>query len=95
MAHISHSYPDGARLYFTFAFVRDPERPVEQWLAVKQAASDAIVTRGGTISHHHGVGLDHRPWLDQEKGPVGTALLRALKDQVDPTGVLNPGKLLG
>jgi alkyldihydroxyacetonephosphate synthase len=94
MAHLSHAYRDGASMYFTFAFVRDLEHPVEQWRAVKRAASEAIAAHGGTISHHHGVGTDHLPWLAREKGPVATGLLRALKHQVDPTGVLNPGKLI-
>ena len=95
MSHLSHSYADGSSLYFTFAFPRDLDRDIEQWLAVKQAASDAITVHGGTISHHHGVGTDHLPWLAREKGPVGAAVLSSIKAQVDPTGVLNPGKLIG
>jgi len=95
MAHVSHAYPDGASLYFIFALARDLERDVDQWLAIKRAASDAIVANGGTISHHHGVGIDHLPWIDQEKGPVGMAILRSVKAQVDPAGILNPGKLIG
>jgi len=94
MAHISHSYTDGASLYFMCTFVRDTAREVEQWLAIKRAASDAIVANGGTISHHHGVGTDHMPWIGSEKGPISTAILKAVKDQVDPTGILNPGKLI-
>jgi alkyldihydroxyacetonephosphate synthase len=62
---------------------------------VKQAASEAIATHGGTISHHHGVGTDHAPWLPREKGEIGFRLLRALKRELDPDGILNPGKLLG
>jgi alkyldihydroxyacetonephosphate synthase len=94
MAHVSHSYTDGASLYFTCTFVRDTDRDVDQWLAIKRAASDAIVANGGTISHHHGVGTDHIPWIGSEKGPLSTAILKAVKDQVDPTGILNPGKLI-
>lgn len=94
MAHVSHCYHDGASLYFTFAFARDPEKPIEQWLAIKRAASEVIAAHGGTISHHHGVGEDHLAWLAREKGPVSLALLRAVKQQMDPAGVLNPGKLL-
>ncbi|MFP4500140.1 MAG: FAD-binding oxidoreductase [Candidatus Hydrogenedentota bacterium] len=94
MAHISHCYRDGASLYFTFAFVRDPEAPLQQWRAVKRAASDAIVANGGTISHHHGVGIDHIPWMVQEVGPIGLDALRALKHEFDPDGVMNPGKLV-
>lgn len=94
MAHVSHSYRDGASLYFTFAFPRAPGREIEQWLAVKKAASDAIVANGGTISHHHGIGTDHMAWIAQEKGPIGMDALRAVKERVDPDGVMNPGKLV-
>lgn len=94
MAHISHCYRDGASIYFTFAFPRMLDRGVGQWLAVKQAASETISTHGGTISHHHGVGTDHLPWIAREKGPVGMDVLKAVKTQVDPTGIMNPGKLL-
>lgn len=94
LAHVSHSYRDGASLYFTFAFPRALDREVEQWLAVKRAASDAIAAHGGTISHHHGVGLDHLPWIEREKGPMGIGAIRAIKERVDPMGIMNPGKLL-
>jgi len=94
MAHISHCYPDGASLYFTFAFFRDPDGPLAQWQHIKAAASEAIVAHGGTISHHHGVGTDHLPWLGREKGPVGSAILRAVKHEIDPENLLNPGKLI-
>jgi len=63
----------------------------EQWQAIKKAASDAIVANGGTISHHHGVGEDHLPWLEAEKGSIGVNVLRAIKRELDPAGVLNPG----
>jgi alkyldihydroxyacetonephosphate synthase len=95
MTHISHSYPDGASLYFTFVFPRDLGREVEQWQAIKNAASEAIAAHGGTISHHHGVGTDHAPWLGAEKGEHGMALLRTAAQTVDPKGVMNPGKLFG
>lgn len=95
MAHISHSYRDGASLYFTFAFLRDLDKPLEQWEAIKKAASDTIVENGGTISHHHGVGTDHLPWLEREKGAQGMALLKQLKEELDPKGIMNPGKLIG
>ena len=95
MAHLSHSYPDGASLYFTFIFPRQLDREVTQWQAIKRAASDAIVMNGGTITHHHGVGADHAPWLAEEKGPVGMSILKATKREIDPKGVMNPGKLLG
>lgn len=95
MAHVSHSYPDGASLYFTFVFPRQLDREIEQWQAIKRAASDAIAMNGGTISHHHGVGTDHMAWLAGEKGAIGMSLLQATKRDVDPGGILNPGKLLG
>lgn len=94
MAHISHSYPDGASLYFTFLFPRDLKDDIAQWKAIKTAASDAIVRAGGTISHHHGVGEDHKAWLEAEKSATGIAVLRAIKRELDPAGVLNPGKLI-
>ncbi|MEO8450242.1 MAG: FAD-binding oxidoreductase [Gemmatimonadota bacterium] len=94
MAHISHSYPDGASLYFTFIFPRKLSDEVGQWRAIKRAATDAIVRHGGTISHHHGVGVDHAAWLKGEKGPIGMEVLRAVKRALDPANVMNPGKLL-
>ncbi|NLF57049.1 MAG: FAD-binding oxidoreductase [Candidatus Hydrogenedens sp.] len=94
MSHISHCYRDGASLYFTFAFPRALDREVDQWLAVKRAASDAVAANGGTISHHHGVGVDHLPWVCAEKGGAAMDILRAAKRSMDPAGVMNPGKLL-
>ena len=95
MAHLSHSYPDGASLYFTYVFPRQLDREVEQWQAIKRAASDVLLENMGTISHHHGVGLDHTPWLAEEKGAIGYKLLKSIKIEMDPNGVMNPGKLLG
>jgi alkyldihydroxyacetonephosphate synthase len=92
--HISHAYPDGASLYFTYIFPRALEREIEQWRAIKTAASDAIAANGGTISHHHGVGEDHLPWIAHEKGALGIDVLRAVKMALDPKGVMNPGKLI-
>jgi alkyldihydroxyacetonephosphate synthase len=92
--HVSHAYPDGASLYFTYIFPRALEREVAQWRAIKKAASDAIVAQGGTISHHHGVGEDHLPWMTAEKGPLGIDVLRAVKMALDPKGIMNPGKLI-
>ena len=94
MCHVSHSYPDGAGLYFTFIFPRLLDDETGQWRTIKEAASEAIVTHGGTISHHHGVGLDHLPWIEREKGTLGIDTLRAIKHALDPKGVLNPGKLI-
>lgn len=94
MCHISHLYETGASLYFTFLARQREGREIEQWLAVKRAAGDAIVAGGGTITHHHAVGRDHAPWMAHEVGPGGLAALRALKEQLDPAGIMNPGKLL-
>lgn len=94
LSHISHSYADGCSLYFTFFFARDLENPMGQWMHFKRMASRAIAQHGGTISHHHGVGRDHAPWMEGEKGSVALAMLRAAKREVDPKGTMNPGKLL-
>ncbi len=93
MCHVSHLYETGASLYFTF-LARQREDAIEQWQAVKHAACEAIVDGGGTITHHHAVGRDHAPWLEREIGVAGVSALRALKQQLDPAGVMNPGKLL-
>jgi alkyldihydroxyacetonephosphate synthase len=92
--HVSHLYPTGASLYFTFLARQEAGAELEQWHAAKSAAGDAIVAAGATITHHHGVGRDHAPWLHDEVGELGTALLRSAKRTLDPTGIMNPGKLL-
>jgi alkyldihydroxyacetonephosphate synthase len=92
--HVSHVYPDGASLYFTVFARQDPDDPAGQWRAAKRAAGDAIAAAGATISHHHGVGRDHRAWLEAEHGRLGLEVLRALKQRCDPAGIMNPGKLL-
>ncbi len=94
MAHLSHSYLDGACLYFTLFYPLEVGHELPQWTAIKSDVTDAIVRAGGTLSHHHGVGVDHAAWLAGEKGKLGMALLRSLKRAVDPSGVMNPGKLL-
>ncbi len=93
MCHVSHVYPTGASLYFTVVSAQG-EDPVAHWEPAKQAANDAILKAGGTISHHHGVGTDHRDWYAREIGPLGVEVLRAVKDRLDPDGILNPGVLL-
>ncbi|HWT50356.1 MAG TPA: FAD-linked oxidase C-terminal domain-containing protein, partial [Mycobacterium sp.] len=93
MCHISHVYPTGASLYFTVV-AGQRGNPIEQWQAAKKAASDAIMATGGTITHHHAVGADHRPWMRDEVGELGVQLLRAVKATLDPAGILNPGKLI-
>ena len=94
MCHLSHAYPDGASLYFTFIAPRRPAAELEQWGAAKTAASEAIVEAGGTITHHHGVGRDHVPYMGAEIGELGIDALRAVKERLDPDGIMNPGKLL-
>lgn len=93
--HLSHAYADGASLYFTFISRAREGAEVEQWREVKRAASEAIVSSRGTITHHHAVGRDHGPYMEAEVGATGLELLRAIKEQLDPAGIMNPGKLLG
>ena len=93
MCHVSHVYPAGASLYFTVVTAQG-EEPLERWAHAKAAVSDAILEAGGTISHHHGVGVDHRDWYAREAGPLGVAALRAVKDRLDPEGIMNPGVLI-
>jgi alkyldihydroxyacetonephosphate synthase len=95
MCHVSHLYETGASLYFTLIARQQEGQEIEQWRAVKEAASAAITSNGGTITHHHAVGRDHAPWMVEEIGRSGLAALRSLKEQFDPAGVMNPGKLLG
>ena len=93
--HLSHAYADGASLYFTFISRARHGAEVEQWRAVKQAACEAIVTAGATITHHHAVGRDHAPYMEAEVGKTGLDVLRAVKNHLDPAGIMNPGKLIG
>lgn len=93
MCHLSHSYHEGACLYFTCMFPIDGRDPIAQWKRIKTAASDAVVAAGGNISHHHGVGADHRPWFLKGLGATGAGALKALKANLDPKAILNPGKL--
>src|SRR6478609_3436548 len=93
LCHISHVYETGCSLYFTVA-AKESEDPLAQWHRAKVAASDAMIAAGATITHHHAVGTDHKPWLAQEIGPLGVSVLRAVKADLDPTGILNPGVLV-
>ncbi|MCV7318059.1 FAD-binding oxidoreductase [Mycolicibacterium confluentis] len=93
LCHISHVYPTGASLYFTVV-AGQRGNPIDQWRAAKTAASEAMVRTGGTITHHHAVGADHRPWMTDEVGELGVQVLRAVKASLDPAGILNPGKLI-
>lgn len=93
LCHISHVYETGASLYFTVA-TRQGDDPVQQWLAAKEKASEAMVRNGASITHHHAVGHDHKRWLAEEIGEVGVEVLRAVKERLDPKGILNPGVLI-
>ncbi|MDP6410184.1 MAG: FAD-binding oxidoreductase [Planctomycetota bacterium] len=95
MCHLSHAYPDGASLYFTwFADAPDPEQALELWTRTKRTAGEVLAAHGAALSHHHAVGHDHRPFMAAEHGEHGMALLRAAKRELDPAGILNPEKLL-
>jgi alkyldihydroxyacetonephosphate synthase len=92
--HLSHAYADGASLYFTFLTRARRGAEIEQWRAAKAAACEAIVATRGTITHHHAVGRDHAPYMPAEVGELGLEALRAVKERLDPAGIMNPGKLL-
>ncbi|HEX5823829.1 MAG TPA: FAD-binding oxidoreductase [Candidatus Limnocylindrales bacterium] len=95
-SHLSHLYPSGSSLYVTcvFRLADDPDQTLDRWRRLKAAASDAIVAGGGTISHQHGVGRDHAPYLGAEKGELGLAVLADVARRFDPEGRLNPGVLI-
>jgi alkyldihydroxyacetonephosphate synthase len=94
MCRFTHVYPDGPAPYFTILAPARRGSEVEQWGEIKAAVSDAVIDAGGTITHHHAVGRDHRPWYDRQRpGPFADAL-RAAKRELDPAGVLNPGVLV-
>lgn len=94
--HLSHLYPHGSSIYTTYLFrlAADSEETLARWKAMKRAASEAIAAHGGTISHQHGIGVDHAPYLAAEKGALGMAALGAASAVFDPQGIMNPGKLL-
>ena len=93
--HLSHVYPTGSSLYTTFVFrlADDPDVTLARWRRLKALASEAIVRLGGTISHQHGVGTDHAPYLAAEKGELGMAALGDLARRFDPAGIMHPGVL--
>jgi alkyldihydroxyacetonephosphate synthase len=91
---LTHVYPDGPAPYFTVLAPARRGEEVEQWAQIKAAASDALLAAGGTITHHHAVGRDHRPWYDRQRPDPFAAALRAAKAAVDPRGLLNPGVLI-
>jgi len=94
LCHLSHAYRDGASLYFTWLWPLRRGDEIGQWRLLKDAASEAIVASGGTITHHHGVGTMHASYLEREVGTSGVAALAAAARALDPHGVLNPGVLL-
>ena len=90
----THVYPDGPASYFTFHALGQPGKLGAQWRAIKSAALDAVIANGGTVTHHHAVGRDHRPWYDRQRPPLFAEALRAAKKALDPQGLLNPGVLI-
>ena len=96
LCHVSHPYRDGASLYFTFFFRCAPsvEETITRWARIKRAANDALVSAGATLSHHHGIGQWHAPWLAGEIGAEGVDLIAAAAHRLDPAGILNPHVLL-
>ncbi|HLE54379.1 MAG TPA: FAD-binding oxidoreductase [Thermoplasmata archaeon] len=94
MCHVSHVYPDGASLYFTFFGKAHAGKEAVHWEAIKDAVTPAFVEAGGALSHHHGIGADHAPYLRRMIGEDGLVVLNALKRELDPEGIMNPGKLM-
>lgn len=92
--HISHTYQTGASLYFTWATLQDPGQELEQYHRYKRMITNAFMKTHGTLTHHHAVGYEHRPWMEEEVTPTGLKALRGLKQALDPDGIMNPGKLL-
>ena len=92
---LTHVYPDGAAPYFTVIAPGRAGSQVSQWDEIKAAASEAILSLGGTITHHHAIGRDHRPWYDRQRPELFAKALAAMKSTLDPAGVMNPGVLLG
>lgn len=92
--HISHTYPCGASLYFTFGFRQQPGHEIEQYLQVKRAVQQSFIDHGATLSHHHAVGTEHLPWLAADISPIGVQAVSAIKRRLDPANIMNPGRLL-
>lgn len=90
----THLYPDGPAPYYTVLAPSRRGRQLEQWDAIKASVSRALIDHGATITHHHAVGKDHRPWYLEQNSPLSLAMLKAAKRAVDPNGIMNPGTLL-
>jgi alkyldihydroxyacetonephosphate synthase len=97
-SHLSHTYPWGSNVYTTYLYRipanGDPDETLRRWQVLKGAASRAIIAAGGTITHQHGIGIDHQPYLPGEKGSLGMGALHDLCGRFDPGGLMNPGKLV-
>ena len=93
-ARFTHAYPDGPAPYYSIFAPSTRARQIEQWAEIKQAASDCLIALGGTITHHHAVGRDHRPWYDRQRPDGFARALRAAKRELDPQGIMNPGVLI-
>lgn len=91
--HISHTYQSGASVYFTFGFKQLAGREMEQYLRVKWAAQQSFIDCGATLSHHHAVGTEHLPWLAADISPLGVQAIGAIKRELDPNNIMNPGRL--
>ena len=92
--HISHTYKTGCSLYFTFAAWMTPGKELEEYYRYKRLITETFVTHGGTLSHHHAVGIEHLRWMAREVTPTGVRALEGLKAALDPKGIMNPGKLI-
>ncbi len=90
----THVYPDGVAPYFTVLAPSTHGEQLRMWDEVKAAAAEAILAAGGTITHHHAVGRDHRPWYDRQRPDLFALALGAAKSTLDPSGILNPGVLI-
>lgn len=92
--HVAHCYPDGASLDVTFMARIAEGEELAQWETIKHKATECIIRNNGALSHHHGIGYEHAPWMPGEVGALGLGALRALKQLFDPANIMNPGKLL-
>ena len=90
----THVYPDGPAPYYTLLAPARRGSELEQWAEIKAAASEAVLRLGGTITHHHAIGRDHRPWYDRQRPDPFARALGAAKRELDPAGILNPGVLI-
>ena len=90
----THVYPEWVAPYFTFHAAGRHGELIAQWHTIKSAGLDAVIENGGTVTHHHAVGRDHRPWYDRQRPPLFAVALRAAKTTLDPHGLLNPGVLI-